>query len=192
MKNNDEFYVSVDIETSGPIPGEFSMLSIGACLVSNPKSALYLTLQPDSLKYDPEALAVSGFDLEALAREGLSPLKAMSELDKWLTSLCPFGKQAIFVGLNAPFDWSFVNYYFHKYLGRNPFGFTALDIKAYFMGTTGSQWKDTKSSHMTAILKPCSAPSHNALDDARFQAELFALMLANCDNTKRSPHYKCG
>jgi hypothetical protein len=31
---------------------------------------------------------------------------------------------------NAPFDWSFVNYYFHRFTGANPFGFTALDIKA--------------------------------------------------------------
>jgi DNA polymerase III epsilon subunit-like protein len=163
------------------------MLSIGACLVSNPKSALYLTLQPDSLKYDPEALAVSGFDLGTLAREGLTPLKAMTELDKWLTSLCPPGRKAIFVGLNAPFDWSFVNYYFHKYLGKNPFGFTAIDMKAYFMGATGSRWKETKSSRMADILKPFSTPSHNALDDARFQAELFALMLANWGNAKKSP-----
>ncbi|MFL1482375.1 3'-5' exonuclease, partial [Pseudomonas grimontii] len=26
----DELYVSVDVETSGPIPGEYSLLSIGA------------------------------------------------------------------------------------------------------------------------------------------------------------------
>jgi DNA polymerase III epsilon subunit-like protein len=186
MKDNDEFYVSVDIETSGPIPGEYSMLSIGACLVSDPTSSLYLTLQPDGVKYDPEALAVSGLDLNTLSREGHAPLKAMTELDKWLTSLCPSGKKAIFVGLNAPFDWSFVNYYFHKYLGKNPFGFTAIDMKAYFMGATGCGWKETKSSRMAAVLKPCSKPSHNALDDARFQAELFALMLANSDNANKA------
>jgi hypothetical protein len=68
---------------------------------------------------------------------------------------------------------------FHKYLGANPFGFTAIDMKAYFMGAAGCAWKGTKSSEMTATLEPLSAPSHNALDDARFQAELFSLMLAN-------------
>ena len=41
---------------------------------------------------------------------------------------------SVFVGFNAPFDWSFVNYYFHRFLGHNPFGFTAVDIKAYYMG----------------------------------------------------------
>ncbi len=29
---------------SGPIPGEFSLLSIGACIVSNPAISIYLEL----------------------------------------------------------------------------------------------------------------------------------------------------
>lgn len=57
---SEEIYVSVDVETSGPIPGEYSLLSIGACLVAQPATSIYLELQPDSPKYDPEALAVSG------------------------------------------------------------------------------------------------------------------------------------
>jgi len=181
--NTDELYVSVDVETSGPIPGEYSLLSIGACLIAQPATSIYLELQPDSVKHDPEALAVSGLSLEKLEREGLAPLEAMQRLDQWLKLSCPTGQKVIFVGLNAPFDWSFVNYYFHKYLETNPFGFTAIDMKAYFMGAVGCSWKETKSSQMTAALKPLSAPNHNALDDARFQAELFALMLA--DRRKR-------
>ncbi|MDT4880885.1 hypothetical protein FQZ97_1166860 [compost metagenome] len=106
----------------------------------------------------------------------------MLKLEQWLTQACPAGQKANFVGLNAPFDWSFINYYFHKYVGANPFGFTAVDIKAYYMGATGCRWKETKSSLMTARLKPQSSPNHNALDDARFQAELFALMLAEGRN----------
>ena len=54
-------------------------------------------------------------------------------------------------------------------------------MKAYFMGALGCSWQETKSSKMTAALKPLSEPNHNALDDARFQAELFALMLAGKD-----------
>ena len=84
--------------------------------------------------------------------------------------------KVIFLGLNAPFDWSFINYYFHKYIGNNPFGFTAIDIKAYYMGFTGCSWSETKSSLMSKRLRPITQPSHNALDDAKFQAELFELM----------------
>lgn len=177
--NNDELYVSIDVETSGPIPGEYSLLSIGACLVAEPATSIYLELQPDSPKHDLEALAVSGLNLDKLRREGLSPQEAMRRFDEWLKSSCPIGEKIVFVGLNAPFDWSFVNYYFHKHLGANPFGFTAIDMKAYFMGAFGCSWQETKSSKMTAILKPRSIPNHNALCDARFQAELFALMLGD-------------
>lgn len=176
---SDELYVSVDVETSGPIPGEYSLLSIGACLVAEPATSIYVELQPDSVAHDPEAVAVTGLDLKKLEREGLTPQEAMRTLEQWLRSSCQPGQKVVFVGLNAPFDWSFINYYFHKYLGTNPFGFTAIDMKAYFMGAVGCSWKETKSSQIAATLKPRSAPNHNALDDARFQAELFALMLAD-------------
>ena len=174
-----ELYISVDVETSGPIPGEFSLLSIGACLVSQPSTSIYLELQPDSPKHDPEALAISGLQLAELERVGLAPQDAMRALENWISAVCPAGQKAVFVGLNAPFDWSFINYYFHKYLGNNPFGFTAIDMKAYFMGAFGCSWRETKSSHMIPALNPHRAPNHNALDDARFQAELFAKMLAH-------------
>lgn len=172
------FYVSVDVETSGPIPGDYSLLSIGACLVADPATSIYLELRPSSTKHDPESLAVSGLDVDKLARDGLDPHQAMQKFEEWLGLLCLPSRKPIFVGLNAPFDWSFINYYFYKYLGRNPFGFTAIDMKAYFMGSMGCSWNETKSSNMVTVLNPRSAPDHNALEDARFQAELFALMLA--------------
>jgi DNA polymerase III epsilon subunit-like protein len=175
---NDELYVSVDVETSGPVPGLYSLLSIGACLISEPAQSIYLELQPDGLKHDLEAVAVTGLDLTKLESEGLTPQVAMLKFEQWVTQVCLEGQEVVFVGLNAPFDWSFINYYFHKYSGMNPFGFTAIDMKAYYMGSTGCRWKETKSSQMTARLNPHKAPNHNALDDARFQAELFALMLA--------------
>ena len=80
---------------------------------------------------------------------------------------------AVFVGLNAPFDWTFVNYYFLKYHDQNPFGFTALDIKALFMGATGCTWYETRSSAIDKVVKPHQKGDHDALHDARYQAELF-------------------
>lgn len=181
-----EIYISVDVETAGPVPGIFSLLSIGACLVHQAEVAIYLELQPDSPEHDPESVAVTGLDLMQLERDGLPPSVAMHQFKIWIESLIDPGQKAIFVGLNTPFDWSFINYYFYKYIGINPFGFTAIDIKAYFMGAYGYSWSETKSSHMSAILKPCTQPNHNALDDARFQAELFALMLARQTGEIRS------
>ncbi|MBP2840537.1 3'-5' exonuclease [Pseudomonas sp. PNP] len=175
--SGEELYISVDIEASGPIPGEFSMLSLGACVVGKEEQAIYIEIKPDSPRHDPESLSVTGFDLDILDKTGLVPSDAMQKFAEWISQVSVDGKKAIFVGLNAPFDWSFVNYYFHKYLGENPFGFAALDIKAFYMGACGLEWRQTKSSHMVLNLQPRSSATHNALDDARFQAELFDLML---------------
>jgi DNA polymerase III epsilon subunit-like protein len=82
----------------------------------------------------------------------------------------------VFVGFNAAFDWSFANYYFHQFLGENPFGFAALDIKSMYMGAADCDWSDTRSSRMVAALKPRQSGDHNALHDAIFQAELFRLI----------------
>ncbi len=178
-----ESYISVDVETSGPIPGSFSLLSIGACLVRSaaafvtaeaPQSTFYCTLKPiDGAGSDPAAIAVAGFSLEDLAQSGSSPEEAMASLEKWVLTVCGDTKP-VFVGLNAAFDWSFINYYFHRFVGRNPFGFSALDIKSLYMGLMGSAWSETRSSLMAESLGiPHGKMSHHALEDAKVQAELF-------------------
>ncbi|PYI50016.1 MAG: DNA polymerase III subunit epsilon, partial [Verrucomicrobia bacterium] len=82
----------------------------------------------------------------------------------------------VFVGFNATFDWAFVNFYFHEYLGENPFGFGGIDIKSYYMGMMGCAWEDTRSSRIRSELKGPSPHTHNALDDAVEQAEMFRRM----------------
>lgn len=177
-----ECFISVDVETSGPIPGLYSLLSIGACVahsevgrtVDEEAGTFYCTLKPlEEAGSDPAALAVAGLSLEELARTGTSSEEAMRRFEEWVTSVCGNGKP-VFVGLNAAFDWSFINYYFHRFLGRNPFGFSALDIKSLYMGAVGSTWADTKSSRMSAALGiPEGEASHHALEDAQAQAKLF-------------------
>lgn len=178
-----ECFISVDVETSGPIPGLYSLLSIGACIVRSGEGqtledaagTFYCTLKPlEEAGSDPAALAVAGLSLEDLARTGSSPEEAMGGVEEWVAAACAGGKP-VFVGLNAAFDWSFVNYYFHRFLGRNPFGFAALDIKSLYMGAVGGSWADTRSSRMVATLGiSAGEASHHALEDAQAQAKLFA------------------
>ncbi|GGI17620.1 3'-5' exonuclease [Oxalicibacterium faecigallinarum] len=170
-----EVFVSVDIETAGPVPGEYSMLSFGACLVDEPETTFGLTVKPLNRNADPEAMAVIGFTFEDLEKTGTAPQQAMAEFAQWVKAVCGEKGVPVFVGLNAPFDWSFINYYFHLFHGSNPFGFTALDIKAYYMGATGSSWRDTRSSAMSKRLSPNLKGTHDAVQDAVYQAELFRL-----------------
>jgi DNA polymerase III epsilon subunit-like protein len=174
-----ELLISVDVEAAGPIPGEFSLLSIGACHVDEPERTFACELKPINMSADPKAPEVSGLSLEALARTGLDPVAAMAGFEKWLFSGLGPHDTFVFVGLNAPFDWSFVNYYFHRFLGRNPFGFTALDIKAYYMGAIGCRWAETTSNRIASALTPTRRSNHNALHAAQYQAELFRLIRAH-------------
>lgn len=178
MSRKREVFISVDVETAGPVPGEFSMLTLGACVAEDPSKTFSVSLKPINGAFVPEALAVTGLSLEKLAVDGLTPGQGMTQFADWLASSCPPDAQPVFVGLNAPFDWSFVNYYFYRFIGANPFGFTALDIKALYMGATGSTWHETRSSSMAKVVKPSLKGDHDALHDALYQAELFRLVLA--------------
>ncbi|WNK30325.1 3'-5' exonuclease [Pantoea agglomerans] len=176
MNISKEIFVSVDVEASGPIPGKYSMLSIGACVVFDPSVQFSCYLKPISNKFIPEAMEVTGLSLEKLEKEGLKPVDAMTQFKNWVNSLVTNEETVVFVGFNASFDWSFINYYFHSLLGENPFGIAALDIKSMYFGTKDVPWKATRSSEIAKVVRPESIGDHDALHDARYQAELFRLI----------------
>ena len=173
----DEVYISVDVETAGPDPGQYSLLSIGASLVFDPAKTFYVELQPVNGAFTSEALQISGLALEKLKAEGQPPGEAMRQFSDWVSQTIPAGSHPIFVGLNAAFDWMFVATYFHRHLGRNPFGHNALDIKAYYMGMTGTQWHASGFEEMIKHYHIEQALTHNALQDALAQGLIFRRML---------------
>lgn len=174
--SKQEIFISIDVETAGPIPGEYSMLSIGACVVADPSATFACEFKPINDRFVPEALKVSGLSLDRLQQDGTEPEAAMRRFRAWIDEVAGDGTP-VFVGFNAPFDWSFVNYYFHRFTGDNPFGFTALDIKALWMGVSGCTWADTRSSRIAEEIHPELHGDHDALHDALYQAELFRLIL---------------
>jgi DNA polymerase III epsilon subunit-like protein len=167
-----ECYISVDIETSGPVPGVYNMLSLGACRIDAPDRTFYAELRPVTEHALAEALQVSGFTLDQLARTGRDPQEAMIAFRDWIQEVAS-GASPVFVGFNASFDWAFVNWYFHAFLGENPFGIGALDIKAYYMGFSGRRWRETTSRQLPQQFQPVHQATHNALDDAIAQAQIF-------------------
>ena len=173
---NEEIYISVDIEAAGPIPGQYSMLSLGACIVGNAGESFYVELKPINKSVVPEAISVSNLNLEVLEANGRDPAAAMAQLRTWIGDVSKNGTP-VFVGFNATFDWSFVNWYFHRFLGENPFGFGGIDIKSYYMGFSGCSWNETRSSRLPPEFQQSEPLTHNALDDARAQASVFQRML---------------
>lgn len=176
-----EILVSVDVEADGPIPGDYSMVSLGAAVVGATDKNFYMELCPISDRFVPEALAISGLSRIKLLGEGVSPRQGMMLLDQWIKAVCEGGKP-IFVGFNATFDWMFVHWYFIHFLGKDPFGISGWDIKAYYAGKADCEkWAETSKRNMKKERPGLLAGmkhTHNALDDAIEQAELFKRLKA--------------
>ena len=169
-------YISVDVETAGPIPDRYALLSIGACQVDDPARAFYTELRPTTTEADPGALAVSGLVLEELAVTGEPPEEALPRFADWVEEVAA-ERRPVLVAFNAPFDWMFVADALHRFAGRNPFGHSALDIKALAMGAAALSWADTSFGKLAARYGLTPSLPHHALEDARVQAELFRRIL---------------
>lgn len=183
-----ETYISVDVETAGPNPAEYSMLSIGACVVDHPDEAFYVELKPLTDDAREEALAVSGLSMQRLREEGADPAEAMPRFAEWVRRVTPEGGVPVLVAFNAPFDWMFLDTYFHRFAGGNPFGHSALDVKAYYMGMAGVSWGETSMRFLSPLYLDGRPLSHNALGDARDQAELFRRLRGVAPRQGMTPH----
>ena len=157
-------YVIVDVESDGPIPAEFSIVCFGAVVFDDRLDrTFYGRTRPISDRFVPGALAVSGFSREQhLAFE--DPKAVMENFAEWLEPHSKGGP--VFVSDNLAFDWQFMNYYFHRFLGRNPFGFSGRRIGDLYAGlvkdaSKATEWKKYRVTEHT----------HNPVDDARGNAE---------------------
>ncbi len=173
-----EVFVSVDVEASGASPSAGSLLSIGACRIDRPDVGFYVELKPlADRSWDASAESVHGLTKERLESDGLEPAAAMEEFDRWVIEVSA-GARPVFVGFNAPFDWMFVADYFWQYIGRNPFGISALDLKSYYMAWAGvGVWGETRRVNVDERLGLEPDHTHHALDDARGQAKVARILL---------------
>ncbi len=177
MTKSDEFFISVDVETAGPNPGDYALLSIGACTLDKPRQNFYIELKPTSFNYLTEALEVCGLSMEKLQETGAPVKEALQQFEGWVHSVTPAGKDPVFAAFNAPFDWMFINDYFHRFLNHNPFRHKALDIKALYMGLRKTDWDETSFHEISHSLGMHAPLTHNALEDAIQQAKLLDALL---------------
>ena len=169
-------YISVDIECSGPIPAEYSMLSLGACVVGNEENNNNKEIQP----YVKEALEIAGLSMQELKLKGKEPKEAMKKFADWIAKVLGDKKKPIFVASPISFDWCFVNYYFIKFLGYNPFGVSGIDLKSVWIGKTNSKWHVTTIDDIKKKLGLENiAHTHNALEDAKEQSTIFRKMMGS-------------
>jgi hypothetical protein len=181
-------YISVDIEADGPIPGPYSMLSLGAAVAGVQDAAgftatdpeertFYRELRPISEEFVPEALAVSGLDRERLKREGSEPAVALAEFTDWVREVSA-GAQPVMAGYPASYDWTFLYWYLIRFNGRSPFGHSGcLDMKTLYATKARLPLRAVAKGTMPRELLSRRRHTHHALDDAVEQAELLANLM---------------
>jgi hypothetical protein len=179
-------YFSADVETDGPIPGPYSMLSFAIVYAGSfdgerferPKNYerfFYKELRPISESFQDEALAVNGLDRNRLCMEGLLPEVAMADAFNWVKSNC--GEfNPVLVAYPLSFDWSWLYWYFVRFCKEgSPFGYsrcfdikTALSVKGHIPISRAGR------ARLDPSLGSNRAHTHHAIGDAIEQAEIFA------------------
>ena len=160
--------VIVDVEASGPIPPDYSMIELGAVAIMPDETfrTFGVLVKPLNDRFVPSALEAIGQDWnEVLKRDAAEPDEAMLNFKDWIAIMkAQAGGHAIFMSDNTAFDWQFVNYYFHHYTGSNPFGYSGRRIGDLYCGLTKDffgRWKHLRKTPHT----------HNSIDDAMGNAE---------------------
>ena len=145
----------IDVESDNQSPSVGSMVCFGIVKIDTKlKTTFYGQTKPIMDMFDPEALAISGFSRE----EHLTfddPKIVMKQLRDWIKQTNKKGTKAVFLSDNNSFDAQWINFYFHKYLGENPFGFSSRRIGDLYCGlvknvNANREWKKfrkTKHDH---------------------------------------------
>lgn len=133
-------------------------------------------LKPLHDKFVPETqefLDGVGLTRSFIQEYGLEPLQAMKEFEKWLFSVAPSEhEQLVFVHFGGK-DWNFVDWYLWHFLGRNPFGFSACDIKSFARGRIRCSWENTLKSKLPSEWRSELPHTHRAHEDAMEHAERY-------------------
>lgn len=177
-------YFSADVETDGPIPGPYSMLSLALVFAGSfdgrefkrPKdytTSFYRELKPISTDFELEALAVNGLDRDALIREGADPAEAMADAARWVETIAGPCKPVL-VAYPLSFDWTWLYWYFVRFCGASPFNHSqCFDIKTAIAVKEGRPISGSGRSALSPHFRSAKPHTHHALDDAAEQAEIF-------------------
>ena len=168
----------IDVETDGPCPGMFNMIEFGIVSVEDNSKRFHGKIYPDIMN--------DGGDLRARSVCGISweeqqtfekPNVVMSNAVDFIIKNSDPKERLVFWSDNNGFDWSFWNYYCHKYVGENPFGWSSRRIGDLFAGykrkhRSTVQWKKfRKTSH-----------DHNPVNDALGNAQALRTIVNNYEN----------
>ena len=179
--SSDECYVSVDIEADGPIPGAYSMLSLGAAAFDS-EGKLHdtwtanLEQLPDASEH-PRTMrwwAAHSDAWEAARANPREPEATITEFVAWAEGLRSSVGWPVAVAFPAAFDAMWVEWYCHRYVGASPFRRRCVDLRTLVMVAAGAGYREAGKTSMPQHWRAGTGThSHLALDDATEQGRLF-------------------
>lgn len=179
----EEVYIATDIETDGPSPGHYSMLSFASVAFRLDKSIIgsferNLDLLPGA-RQDPKVMQFWKKNPEAWAacrKDTVPPVRAMEDYGAWLRG---FEATPVMVAHPVGFDYTFIHWYFFEFTGRSPFFPAGLDITSYAMAVMQTPFTKSHKRDMPSEWIDADFPhTHKALDDALGHAMVFCNMVA--------------
>lgn len=119
--------IAVDIETTGVVPWDNSILSIGAVDMGEPKNRFYGECRIwEGAIVEDVALEVNGFTHEQVNDpKKKSEAELLLEFFRWTKTL---KSQPLLCGYNAMFDFNFLKYASTRAGIRNVFGYRTIDV----------------------------------------------------------------
>lgn len=150
--------IFVDVEANGISPASGVMTEFGA--VDHKSRATFHGKLWDS-KPDPSNPAISLPTTKVVESEKT----VMERFAKWLEG---FNGRPIFVSDNPAYDFQWINFYFDKTLGKNPFGHSGRRISDFWAGLNGD-WSNTQKWKRYRI----TPHDHNPVHDAMGNVEAF-------------------
>ncbi|GAV31237.1 DNA polymerase III polC-type [Coriobacteriaceae bacterium EMTCatB1] len=164
----DGDFVTVDIETTGPVPGHDSIIEIGAVRVSKGAIVGYFeTLVRPSSPIPPAIVELTGIT-DDMVRDAPSVAEAVC-------AFRAFAQGAVLVAHNHRFDMGFLDYESER-TGCEPIPRPVLDTLIL-----SRRLHPTERRHnlrdVSARYGTSGAPTHRALADALATAEVFSAML---------------
>lgn len=155
----------VDVESDGPAPGLYSMVSFGVVRVDRALDHTFFgQTAPITDQFDPEALAISAISREQHEAYPLASVE-MIRLAQWIEQHNTSGKP-VMVSDNPAFDFQFMSFYCHKYVGHNPFGHSARRVGDFCAGLEKG-WSQTQLYRELGM----TPHTHHPVNDAKRVAE---------------------
>lgn len=143
-------YYMVDVEANGPLPGKHSMFMVGVVKVDQkgfPHRFLG-KLKPIFAEHEDIGYQLSNTSHEEMLKIGKDPKEVMMDLKKFLDET-NVGRSPMFISDNNGYDFMWVTWYFHLFLGESPFGHSSTNLGSLYKGLVGDTFKNFKHLRKT-------------------------------------------